>query len=367
MKDLNFIKAEIKSTSPPQNIIMNKLNLIQIENCDFIVYNTLLPETAKISFDEVGGIGNIQSKICMEIIKNNLDLLKINYLNDITISNVKILLIFKIPSCVKIKEHHTFMKEIVEWGNMFNEDDCTLIDPIYVFRSTLNSSENNPKIIFRFFNINYTFTVERFKLNLLEEEQFKNDMEELNMNTTFNEDNFNISKELKNYLNNFLLNHSKNKLLIIVGPANVGKTEFIKALLKDYKPLIVKYKSDLKKFDSKLNKCLIFDNLKTNNLIEKEFLQLIDSTIIPNDLIKVITCNDLSNLFFKEVFIKRSQILAITKPLFNLNINQNVQNSEKININIFSYYTNCIQNNYDVTLEDKVNRYRDVGFKIDIF
>jgi hypothetical protein len=139
--------------------------------------------------------------------------------------------------------------------------------------------------------------------------------------------------------------------LVLVGDSGYGKTQFARALTKDYNPLIVNSADSFMEFDRTYHKAIIYDDFKWSKYDREDKIHYLDccvsysynvknsSIFVPNDLIRKIVCtNTLDGLYSPmalredEPIRRRLEVVEVTKPLFiQVNVTNNIINNGVIN------------------------------------
>jgi len=117
-------------------------------------------------------------------------------------------------------------------------------------------------------------------------------------------------------LEEFSWNFSNRKSLILVGPTGCGKTTWAKR--NSPKPcLLVRHADQLKEFDARIHKSIIFDDMDFTHCPRQQQIYLVDTfdsapihrrygiTVLPADLPRMFTCNPGNYPFAEDPAINR--------------------------------------------------------------
>ena len=155
----------------------------------------------------------------------------------------------------------------------------------------------------------------------------------LGFSSKYNLNNFNISSKLKSLVLDRLFDKSDNrKCLYIYGNSGIGKTEFIKCILKTFNKnvLIINNYDSLSQYQYVKHDTIVFDDVSFNKLNSEEIINLVDcnnektfhlryvNVKLADNLIKIIISNKSSNILFNFEGTEDHHIAAIKRRIIEI-------------------------------------------------
>jgi len=187
-------------------------------------------------------------------------------------------------------------------------------------------------------------SISALKKQFYDIQKIQSTLQQDQIHTPFTLQNFNISTQLKAWMDN------PNKTFIIVGNSGIGKTQFCKAFAKhkNLKTLLVNHKEDFRRLNDSFQ-CIIIDDANLQEFEETQLLSIIESQtgksirVLYDNVIKkanIVQMIAMNKKEFKSIayslqqprFARRIFVLKPKQP-FMINVNINIVNN---NINIYN-------------------------------